>query len=625
MLWPLGEDGAFVEIPEADRKAVTANWYDDELWPRPGTYHVEVSVANSNFVGTVTNAFVIEKNPAYFFTDPDKGGAKTTQAAAVAAAVARNCRILYFGSEDLADAASAYMVDRMTDDFEFNEWIKANFVCWTDSAASADFLKYAQGLDEAACPLVCILNPKDLAEPILSVSGYQTVEDLKALLDEALFARVAASAVDVSFRPGRDVLVYDGTVRQPTADDLRLVYAETELEPTAYDVVAEKSVDVGEYRVHAVMKPSVTVGEYAITGETASVAYRIAPCEVYDGMPSDVRAKLGIGLQPKAAAYSGAVQRPAVTSAVAHAFVDYGTNDWYNIGTHTLDVHFDGNYRGKVSETFAITAQVVKATVELDRYEEFVSGKSTGELKPNVLRVYDATRTYVENADYTVDYGSGDYAKPGTNTVRIVFCGNYAGEVNVKFVLTAVEELVDGPTVEGDPGAEVTGDAEKGYVIVPSKGRETVEVVIPTGVDAGNVTVKVEATVRVVKPKGASVRIARGAYSYDISENLTDVQTNADESINLESARVRDDVVREIFTKEGARFNLSNPAEPELTAVTREGLLYTFREGATLEAMRADEATEANKKVHTGDGKAWPLPVSITGGASGFYGVEVSK
>ncbi|MBQ0031337.1 MAG: InlB B-repeat-containing protein, partial [bacterium] len=56
---------------------------------------------------------------------------------------------------------------------------------------------------------------------------------------------------------------------------------------------------------------------------------------------------------------------------------------------------------------------------------------------------------------------------------------------------SAAPEELPKPTVEGDEGATVTGDAETGFVIKPSEGTTSVEVTIPQGVDAAKVTVEV--------------------------------------------------------------------------------------------------------------------------------------
>ena len=61
--------------------------------------------------------------------------------------------------------------------------------------------------------------------------------------------------------------------------------------------------------------------------------------------------------------------------------------------------------------------------------------------------------------------------------------------------------------------------------------------------------------------------------------------------------------------------------EGETTAPTREGLVYRLKEGATLEAMAADTAGETK----IGDGTSWTPTLSVIGGSSGFYTIQVTK
>ena len=56
-------------------------------------------------------------------------------------------------------------------------------------------------------------------------------------------------------------------------------------------------------------------------------------------------------------------------------------------------------------------------------------------------------------------------------------------------------------------------------------------------------------------------------------------------------------------------------------ALTREGLVYRLKEGATLEAMAADTAGDTT----IGDGNPWTPTLSVTGGSSGFYTIQVTK
>lgn len=609
-------------VPVSDLKDCSLNFYDlvkDEThyWPRPGIYHVEISF-NDNYSGTLTNEFVIEKNPDYYFTSAKFSESSADGAAAAAKESAR--RILYFAGEIPLDKATEYVRSLIGDDIDYNEWVVQNFVCWVDSAGSEAFLQYCAGMDSVACPLICVLNPDDLAHPIVRTCGYQTKESLSEFLEASLTAPVAASAVEIGFAVGKGTMPYNGEIQKPSTGDIVLKYGGATLASSKYDLVfaAPESRDVGAYGVQARLKSGVNIGGYVVTGETSSVSYEIVPCEVGDGMSAAVRAKLGIELDPVSAVYNGEVQRPVVESIVPYASVDYGTDDWFNTGWHTLKVKFDGNYKGVVSEEFHIVPQAVSATVELDRTEEFVSSKTSEMLRPNILRVYDAERDYLPEIDYTVDYGP--YVAPGTNTITIAFCGNYSGVAKVDFVINAIPGGEDDqPEISGDPGTKIEGDAENGFVLTPSSGMNAVTVIIPAGVAASKITVRITPTVAKVKPNGAAVRIYRGGLSYDINRNLN-VSTNEFGEIDIKNATVKDEVVREVFDPaKGGKVQLGTP-DPSIEIATREGLQYMFREGETIEHMKADDPLE-----HVGDGKPWKPALNVKGGASGFYGVEIGK
>ena len=154
---------------------------------------------------------------------------------------------------------------------------------------------------------------------------------------------------------------------------------------------------------------------------------------------------LGVGLNPASATYDGEVHKPDVTSTVPYVAVDYGTDDWCNIGNHTLTVTFDGNYKGTISKTFTIAAKPVTAVIELDRYsEEVQEGKVGAQLKPNVLKVRDSVTGYVysEGTDYDLSF-EGGFVSAGTYWVVATFKGNYSGEARAQFVIEGTAAVVE--------------------------------------------------------------------------------------------------------------------------------------------------------------------------------------
>ena len=162
---------------------------------------------------------------------------------------------------------------------------------------------------------------------------------------------------------------------------------------------------------------------------------------------------------------------------------------------------------------------------------------------------------------------------------------------------------------------------------------ETVETTIPPGLDSSKVTVSVKATagndaaettvavaptVKTVRPNGAKVKVVRDGH--DITAFLDIPAADANGAVDLASATVKDDIAREpLDAGKGAEIRLDDPSKPTLkTAPTKPGLVYTLREGATLDAMADGDTT-------VGDGQPWTPAVKVKGGASGFYTIRVSK
>ena len=185
---------------------------------------------------------------------------------------------------------------------------------------------------------------------------------------------------------------------------------------------------------------------------------------------------------------------------------------------------------------------------------------------------------------------------------------------------SAAPEVV--PTVVGDAGATVTGDAETGFVIKPSEGKTAVEVTIPQGVDAAKVTVEVSTKVVSVKPNGAKVKIVSGGA--DITDFLNMPVADGNGVVDLTKAMVKEEIVKETMDPaKGAVIDLCSgsqgAASPTITtAPTRLGLFYQLREGETLGGLK-----DGDSKV--GDGQPWSPEIKVKGGNSAFYSIGVGK
>ncbi len=173
------------------------------------------------------------------------------------------------------------------------------------------------------------------------------------------------------------------------------------------------------------------------------------------------------------------------------------------------------------------------------------------------------------------------------------------------------------PAIPDDPNAVVTGDAATGFTIKPSSDKTSVEVNIPNGVDAGKVTIELSTSVTSVKPNGAQVKIVKGVHN--ITDFLDIPSVDASGIIDLTKAAVKAEIVKETLDpSKGAIIELKAEDPTLTTPVTRPGLTYTLREGATLDAMR-----EGASKL--GDGNPWTPPITVKGGKSGFYTIRVTK
>ena len=173
------------------------------------------------------------------------------------------------------------------------------------------------------------------------------------------------------------------------------------------------------------------------------------------------------------------------------------------------------------------------------------------------------------------------------------------------------------PTVIGDEGAVVTGDGEIGFVIRPSAEKTVVEVTIPVGLDAEKVTVEVSVTVERVKPNGAKVKIVSGGA--DITPFLDLPAADSSGMVALSQAKVKTEIVREALDPEKGAVIKMAPENPTVTtAATRPGLVYRLREGTTIDGMKFGDSK-------TGDGSPWSPLITVKGGASAFYTIDVGK
>jgi hypothetical protein len=88
--------------------------------------------------------------------------------------------------------------------------------------------------------------------------------------------------------------------------------------------------------------------------------------------------------------------------------------------------------------------------------------------------------------------------------------------------------------------------------------------------------------------------------------------------VDMTAATVVNEVVGEVLDTSVSSDNVIDldASNPFLKTVTRAGLVYMLREGVRLDAMRDGDST-------VGDGLPWIPTITVKGGNSGFYSIEV--
>ena len=173
------------------------------------------------------------------------------------------------------------------------------------------------------------------------------------------------------------------------------------------------------------------------------------------------------------------------------------------------------------------------------------------------------------------------------------------------------------PRITDDAEATVTGNVTDGFVITPSSDCTTVVVEIPATTPADKVTVVAPHDLAHITLNGANLRIMKG--HYDLTEYLALPAADASGSIALAEATVKAEIVKEALDPaEGAEIVLNQTSPMLKIAETKPGLVYTLREGTSLESM-----ADGDSKV--GDGQPWTPDITVKDGSSAFYSIKVEK
>ena len=175
----------------------------------------------------------------------------------------------------------------------------------------------------------------------------------------------------------------------------------------------------------------------------------------------------------------------------------------------------------------------------------------------------------------------------------------------------------DGPKVMSDESCIVRDEGNGLFLVKPSEKTKDVVLTIPFGFDAGRVLLEVSPEVQTIEASGARIKIVRGAD--DITTLLNIPNPDARGVIHMSKAVVKPEFVAEALDLEcGAEIKLDSNNPSIKTSNTRVGLRYTFYEGTALNEMKEGDSM-------IGNGLPWSPFISVRGGRSGFYQINVEK
>ena len=287
-----------------------------------------------------------------------------------------------------------------------------------------------------------------------------------------------------------EAIVYDGTAKEP-ALTVSVVIKDGDA-PTAltlntdYTVVYSDNVNAGTNTA----KATVTLkGNYKGTG---SATFTIAPKSIGNVNISDIadQAYTGSAIQPTVTVKDGEKTLVLNTDYT----ISYSNNTAAAASTAenapTVIVTGKGNYDPNTTATkkFTITPKsIANATITLD-HENFVYN---GQNQKPTVSVKDGNTDLLLDTDYTLTNEGGTNA--GEYTVTVTGKGNYSGEVNKKYNITAatMEVTAEGYTGTYDGKAYgITVTAPEGATIKYGTVEGTYDLTTnPTYTNAGTYTV----------------------------------------------------------------------------------------------------------------------------------------
>ena len=314
--------------------------------------------------------------------------------------------------------------------------------------------------------------------------------DSKTIATKKFNITVLEKTPTVALANPDEAIVYDGTAKEP-ALTVSVVIKDGDA-PTAltlntdYTVVYSDNVNAGTNTA----KATVTLkGNYKGTG---SATFTIAPKSIGNVNISDIadQAYTGSAIQPTVTVKDGEKTLVLNTDYT----ISYSNNTAAAASTAenapTVIVTGKGNYDPNTTATkkFTITPKsIANATITLD-HENFVYN---GQNQKPTVSVKDGNTDLVLDTDYTLTNEGGTNA--GEYTVTATGKGNYSGEVNKKYNITAatMEVTAEGYTGTYDGKAYgITVTAPEGATIKYGTVEGTYDLTTnPTYTNAGTYTV----------------------------------------------------------------------------------------------------------------------------------------
>ena len=236
------------------------------------------------------------------------------------------------------------------------------------------------------------------------------------------------------------------------------------------------------------------------------------------------------------------------------------------------------------------------------------------------------------NAFYGTRLATVHVMEGDTSRMRELVSGCGYAVAGVMFIEDYPEETK--PSIPGDPGANVTGNADDGYTITPSTTAGTVEVTIPSGVDAEKVTVEVPLTAT-VKPNGANIAVIvkdTNDHTYDISEFLNLPSPNESGEINLAQSTLNKEAVFEETTDGDNQKNteevLEAAMDDESNSATiksaKPGLWYSMEASNDLSFPAGENTKSGAAKMATSETVNIAKPDQKPSGKAVFFRIKVS-